>query len=209
VFVCLVFVSVCVRACAACVLHAAQFEIAAGMLHVAEALLFMHRDAHMAHGDVGPHSIVIAKNGTWKLSCMGAARSIAPGGGAGGPSMPPPPPAGTGAAAYKRAQFPTRPPVRWAAPEAVSPPPGGATGPTSAGDMWSYGLFFFELLAYRGDDGRLESAMVCARAGWWLVVMCVCVCVCLCVFVCVCACVWVYVFCVWRAWHTAARACGA
>ena len=45
-------------------------EIKYGLMQLAEALSFLHKDAKLMHRNVSPESIVINTNGAWKLACF-------------------------------------------------------------------------------------------------------------------------------------------
>ena len=45
-------------------------EIKYGLMQLAEALSFLHKDAKIMHRNVSPESIIINSNGAWKLACF-------------------------------------------------------------------------------------------------------------------------------------------
>ncbi|POM64438.1 Protein kinase, partial [Phytophthora palmivora] len=51
-----------------------EFELACGLMHVGEALSFLHREGRRVHLSLGPHSIFITPKGEWKLGGMGFCR---------------------------------------------------------------------------------------------------------------------------------------
>lgn len=45
-------------------------EIKYGLMQLAEALSFLHKDAKLMHRNISPESIIINTNGAWKLACF-------------------------------------------------------------------------------------------------------------------------------------------
>lgn len=122
-----------------------EFEIACGLMHVGEALSFLHREGRRVHLSLGPHSIFITPKGEWKLGGMGFCRVVEPG--------------QTSRSEYfsyqgARASEPGgswEPPLEYAAPEVVTEP----RQFTSSADMFSLGLLVYELFVPpRADGGR-------------------------------------------------------
>jgi SCY1-like protein 2 len=128
-----------------------EFEIACGLMHVGEALSFLHREGRRVHLSLGPHSIFITPKGEWKLGGMGFCRVVEPGqtsrseyfalDGSNGAKNPT-----TGVF-----EGSTEPPLQYCAPELVTEP----RLFSSAADMFSLGLIVYELFcAPRADGGR-------------------------------------------------------
>jgi serine/threonine protein kinase len=45
-----------------------QLEIKYGMMHVAETVQFLHQEAKLVHCNLNPGSLIVTKDGSWKLS---------------------------------------------------------------------------------------------------------------------------------------------
>lgn len=45
-----------------------QLEHKYGLIHLAETLQFLHQEANMTHCNINPETIIITKDGSWKLS---------------------------------------------------------------------------------------------------------------------------------------------
>uniref|UniRef100_A0AAV1VD63 Protein kinase domain-containing protein n=1 Tax=Peronospora matthiolae TaxID=2874970 RepID=A0AAV1VD63_9STRA len=56
-----------------------EFELACGLMHVGEALSFLHREGRRVHLSLGPQSVFITPKGEWKLGGMGFCRVVEPG----------------------------------------------------------------------------------------------------------------------------------
>lgn len=128
-----------------------EFEVACGVMHVGEALSFLHREGRRVHLNLGPHSIFITPKGEWKLGGMGFCRVVEPG----QPSRSEyyATDASTGAinATTGRIEGAWEPPLEYCAPELVTEP----RQFTSSADMFSLGLLLFELFVPpRADGGR-------------------------------------------------------
>lgn len=122
-----------------------EFEIACGLMHVGEALSFLHREGRRVHLNIGPHSIFITPKGEWKLGGMSFCRVVEPG--------------QTSRSEYygyegARASEPGgswEPPLEYCAPEVVTEPRQFNSG----ADMFSLGLLVYELFVpARADGGR-------------------------------------------------------
>lgn len=64
-----------------------QLEIKYGLMHIAETLQFLHSEARLAHSNLNPETVVITKDGSWKLAgfaFVGSSEGFGSGGGAGG-----------------------------------------------------------------------------------------------------------------------------
>ena len=45
-------------------------QLRSGVAQLCDATLFMHNDAHMAHGFIDPSNVYITETGDWKLVCL-------------------------------------------------------------------------------------------------------------------------------------------
>ncbi|CAH0482996.1 unnamed protein product [Peronospora belbahrii] len=128
-----------------------EFELACGLMHVGEALSFLHREGRRVHLSLGPHSIFITPKGEWKLGGMGFCRIVEPG--------------QTSRSEYYSFDASTgvrnpvtgaiegswEPPLEYCAPELVTEP----RLFDSKADMFSLGLLVYELFVPpRADGGR-------------------------------------------------------
>lgn len=128
-----------------------EFEVACGLMHVGEALSFLHREGRRVHLSIGPHSIFVTPKGEWKLGGMGFCRVVEPG--------------QTSRSEYYSIDTTTgvinpttgmiegswEPPLEYCAPELVTEP----RQFSSSADMFSLGLLVYELFcAPRADGGR-------------------------------------------------------
>ena len=52
-----------------------EFEVCHGMHQIAEALRFLHEEGRVVHGNISPSSIIITKDGDWKLCGFGFSQS--------------------------------------------------------------------------------------------------------------------------------------
>ncbi|KAF1784199.1 Armadillo-type fold [Phytophthora cactorum] len=124
-----------------------EFELACGLMHVGEALSFLHREGRRS----GPSSIFITPKGEWKLGGMGFCRVVEPG--------------QTSRSEYYSFDASTgvrnpttgaiegswEPPLEYCAPELVTEP----RQFDSKADMFSLGLLVYELFVPpRADGGR-------------------------------------------------------
>ncbi len=67
-----------------------QLEFKYGLMHLAETLQFLHAEARLAHSNVNPETVLICKDGSWKLAgfaFVGSAEGYGSGGGAGGAAL--------------------------------------------------------------------------------------------------------------------------
>ena len=55
-----------------------ELEIKQGLVSVAETLNFMHTSCALAHCNLSPESIIVAANGSWKVSGLHFATPISP-----------------------------------------------------------------------------------------------------------------------------------
>lgn len=65
-------------------------EVKYGLAHLAEALQFLHADARLAHSNVNPGTVILTKDGSWKLAgfaFVGSAEGFGSGGGGGGGAL--------------------------------------------------------------------------------------------------------------------------
>ncbi|DBA02167.1 TPA: hypothetical protein N0F65_004802, partial [Lagenidium giganteum] len=128
-----------------------EFEVACGLMHIGEALSFLHREGRRVHMSLGPHSVFITPKGEWKLGGMGFCRVVEPG--------------HTSRSEYYGTDTSTgvknpttgmwegswEPPLEYCAPELVTEP----RLFNSSADMFSLGLLVFELFVPpRADGGR-------------------------------------------------------
>ncbi|CCI10403.1 unnamed protein product [Albugo candida] len=133
-----------------------EFEVACGMMHLGEALSFLHREGRRVHMSLGPHSVFITPSGEWKLGGMGFCRVVEPGQlsrseyyGLGDEGA-------SGRIGVKNTQTGVleglwEPPLQYCAPEIVTEP----RQFSASADMFSLGLLLFELFVPpRADGGR-------------------------------------------------------
>lgn len=125
------------------------FEVAVGLLHVAEALQFCHRDAKRVHLDVAPWSIFVTPAGAWKLAGFGLSLAIPFGSEIECPYFEDFRAGKLATAASQRDLFPVNPSLRYCAPEVTRAP--GQVSPAS--DMFSLGCLAVEMLCRRNEDG--------------------------------------------------------
>jgi hypothetical protein len=71
---------------AAAATQLSPLEVKYGLAHLAEALQFLHGDARLAHFNVNPETVMLTKDGSWKLAgfaFVGSAEGYGSGGGGG------------------------------------------------------------------------------------------------------------------------------
>ncbi|GLD96522.1 hypothetical protein PINS_up005205 [Pythium insidiosum] len=128
-----------------------EFEVACGLMHVGEALSFLHREGRRVHLNLGPHSIFITPKGEWKLGGMGFCRVVEPGQQSRSEYYQIDSSSGTRNATTGRWEGTWEPPLEYCAPELVTEP----RQFSSSADMFSLGLLVYELFVPpRADGGR-------------------------------------------------------
>ena len=136
-------------------------EIKYGLCQLAETLQFLHAEARLAHHNVNPESVVVARDGAWKLAgfaFVGPAAAAGDGGSMGG--------GGAVAAAFDYSgaggglplwDEVLQPPLAYTAPELVAgsgvagaaTAPGAPPPPAAAADVFSLGALALDLLSGR------------------------------------------------------------
>ncbi|KAJ0392626.1 hypothetical protein P43SY_011415 [Pythium insidiosum] len=128
-----------------------EFEVACGLMHVGEALSFLHREGRRVHLNLGPHSIFITPKGEWKLGGMGFCRVVEPGQQSRSEYYQIDSSSGSRNATTGRWEGTWEPPLEYCAPELVTEP----RQFSSSADMFALGLLVFELFVPpRADGGR-------------------------------------------------------
>ncbi|KAF4316980.1 hypothetical protein BBO99_00005448 [Phytophthora kernoviae] len=128
-----------------------EFELACGLMHVGEALSFLHREGRRVHLSLGPHSIFITPKGEWKLGGMGFCRVVEPGQMSRSEYYSFDSSTGTRNPATGAIEGSWEPPLEYCAPELVTEP----RQFDSKADMFSLGLLVYEVFVPpRADGGR-------------------------------------------------------
>ncbi|TMW57020.1 hypothetical protein Poli38472_002945 [Pythium oligandrum] len=128
-----------------------EFELACGLMHVGEALSFLHREGRRVHLNIGPQSIFITPKGEWKLGGMGFCRVVEPGQMSRSEYYSIDMSTGVKNPTTGRLEGSWEPPLEYCAPEIVTEP----RQFNSSADMFSLGLLVFELFVPpRADGGR-------------------------------------------------------
>lgn len=112
-----------------------NLEMKCGLLDVAEAVQFLHKDAKTAHLSIGPHSVFIDPQGKWLLGSLGNSMSGVQWG-----QLVDCPFAFTG---DSPGQLSAEPPCRYAAPEMC----GGTAKCGLESDIFALGLLTYELMS--------------------------------------------------------------
>ncbi|KAK8818043.1 protein kinase [Blastocystis sp. ATCC 50177/Nand II] len=127
------------------------FEVTCGLIHLCEALIFIHDTAKMVHLDLSPENIWITPDGSWKVAGFGFALS---------PDM--------GSTRYLLdcgtvlpARYAAVPDMNYAAPE-LSTQPGNFT---TAADMWSLGCLVWELFSLGQEPDGTTRKLVDVEDG--------------------------------------------
>ncbi|RLN82429.1 hypothetical protein BBJ28_00012372 [Nothophytophthora sp. Chile5] len=128
-----------------------EFELACGLMHVGEALSFLHREGRRVHLSLGPHSIFITPKGEWKLGGMGFCRVVEPGQTSRSEYFSFDASTGVRNPTTGAIEGSWEPPLEYCAPELVTEP----RQFSSSADMFSLGLLVYELFVPpRADGGR-------------------------------------------------------
>ncbi|CEG49390.1 scy1 protein kinase [Plasmopara halstedii] len=128
-----------------------EFELACGLMHVGEALSFLHREGRRVHLSLGPSSIFITPKGEWKLGGMGFCRVVEPGQTSRSEYYSIDASTGVRNPATGAIEGSSEPPLQYCAPELVTEP----RQFDSKADMFSLGLLIYELFVPpRADGGR-------------------------------------------------------
>ncbi|CAI5737851.1 unnamed protein product [Peronospora farinosa] len=128
-----------------------EFELACGLMHVGEALSFLHREGRRVHLSLGPHSIFITPKGEWKLGGMGFCRVVEPGQTSRSEYYSFDASTGVRNSITGAIEGSWEPPLEYCAPELVTEP--RMFG--NKADMFSLGLLVYELFVpARADGGR-------------------------------------------------------
>ncbi|EGZ21089.1 hypothetical protein PHYSODRAFT_497445 [Phytophthora sojae] len=128
-----------------------EFELACGLMHVGEALSFLHREGRRVHLSLGPHSIFITPKGEWKLGGMGFCRVVEPGQTSRSEYYSFDASTGTRNPTTGAIEGSWEPPLEYCAPELVTEP----RQFDCKADMFSLGLLVYELFVpARADGGR-------------------------------------------------------
>ncbi|KAH9091922.1 hypothetical protein Ae201684P_011463 [Aphanomyces euteiches] len=129
-----------------------EFEVACGLMHVGEALSFLHREGRRVHLNLNPASVFITPKGEWKLGGFGFCRVVEPGQTSRSEYY-----AGGAAEPLKKGMtlLNYEPQLEYCAPELVTEP---RTFNSSA-DMFSLGLLVLELFSPPKADGSHEPAL--------------------------------------------------
>ena len=130
----------------------ADFETACGLMHIGEALSFLHREGRRVHLSIGPQSIFITTKGEWKLAGLGFSRVVEPGKLSRSEYYQSQPQL-TGK--EKVAPLRTEPPLSYCAPELVTEP----RQFSSSADMFSLGLVIYELYGSLNPDGTRSPVL--------------------------------------------------
>lgn len=128
-----------------------EFEVACGLMHIGEALSFLHREGRRVHLSLGPHSIFITPKGEWKLGGMGFCRVVEPGQTSRSEYFGHSQSTGQRNPATGMMEGSWEPPLEYCAPEIVTEP----RQFNSSADMFALGLLVYELFVPpRADGGR-------------------------------------------------------
>ncbi|KAL4159441.1 hypothetical protein PRNP1_000018 [Phytophthora ramorum] len=124
----------------------AEFELACGLMHVGEALSFLHREGRRVHLSLGPQSIFITPKGEWKLGGMGFCRVVEPGQTSRSEYYSFDASTGSRNPTTGAIEGSWEPPLEYCAPELVTEP----RQFDSKADMFSLGLLVYELFMTHG-----------------------------------------------------------
>ncbi|OWZ04502.1 SCY1 protein kinase [Phytophthora megakarya] len=132
-----------------------EFELACGLMHVGEALSFLHREGRRVHLSLGPHSIFITPKGEWKLGGMGFCRVVEPGQHSRSEYYSFDSSTGARNPATGAIEGSWEPPLEYCAPELVTEP----RQFDNKADMFSLGLLVYELFVPPRADGGRNSVL--------------------------------------------------
>lgn len=132
-----------------------EFELACGLMHVGEALSFLHREGRRVHLSVNPGSIFITPKGEWKLGGMGFCRVVEPGQTSRSEYYSFDASTGVRNPATGTIEGSWEPPLEYCAPELVTEP----RQFDSKADMFSLGLLVYELFVPARADGRRNPVL--------------------------------------------------
>ena len=123
-----------------------EFELACGLMHLGEALSFLHREGRRVHLALSPTSIFLTPKGEWKLAGLGFSRSVEPGASARSEFF-----MGEAPSMKDTSVMPLRydPPMEYCAPELMTEP----RQFNQSADMFALGLLVWELCLPPSSDG--------------------------------------------------------